>query len=149
MKEKKNKAFLLICLAFFTVSVIDVLRRIIVACISAKAALGNGYMHDKDFGFTIFINLLIIIPLLLEELACIRSAYKLLKYKPQGFIKICYVFAVVFSFVAVVFHWLIFLRAFDFAYENAQADILFATQTPTLLVSFVLGSLPVKPKKLT
>jgi hypothetical protein len=71
----------------------------------------------------------------------------MLKYKPHKWGRICYIISAFLAFLAVVFYCLVVLETFDFVSDTGRyytADICLFTFWPAFIVSFVLGSLPIK-----
>lgn len=148
MDNKKRRLFLWIGFAVFAISVIAVAESIIDDYYNIKTAFPNNPQRVmNEFGFSLFIGMCIIFPFLGAELSFIRSVYKMLKHNPKGCVKICYMISSCLAFLAFAFQCLISIGLIDFAEERGQnfaADILLFTEWPTFIVSFVLGSIPIK-----
>ena len=88
------------------------------------------------------------IPALLLELSCIRSVYRILKHNPRGAAKICLLISAILSLSAFVFQVLMFVGVLDFTKDSGslrlQETVILLTGCPVAIVSFVLGSLPIK-----
>ena len=144
MNNKKARLFLWISLAVFALSAVAVL----ISSIELYYELlvyppPNDPSREFMPGFELFIYIFIMIPALAIELSCIRSVYKILKHEPKGIVKIFYWISAILSFSTFVFLCLTFTRVIS----NARAaDVLFIIQPPVFLVSFVLGSIPIKHK---
>ena len=97
--------------------------------------------------FTYFLY----IPVLINELSWIRSTYKLLKYGPSGIKRVFYIISTVLSFCSVVFFWLVLSGCFLSVNDSSWLDfILYAFLLlgwPVVIVSFILGSIPVRKRK--
>ena len=147
MKSKKHTIFLIISLAIFMVSVI---AAIVYFC-EAKAEVDRLLSEDNDTQFrfglelSLFWGVFFNIGALGTELSFIRSAYKILKYKPNNRIRICYIISAFIAALAVAFYCLSVLMAFDFVSDtgrNYTADIYLFTLWPSFIVSYILGSIP-------
>ncbi len=103
---------------------------------------------EYAFDIELFAYMLFGIPALLLELSCIRSVYRILKYDPRGAVKICLLISAILSFSAFVFQVLMFVGVLDFTKDSGslklQETVLLLTGCPVAIVSFVLGSLPIK-----
>ena len=152
MKTKKNRLFLWISLAFFALSLVIFFVKIILLYYEFKtsSALSPGDLIDFEYGFTLelFAYIMFGIPILMLELSCIRSVYRVLKHEPHGAIRICWLISAIVSFSAFVFQILMFTGILDFTKESGslklQETILLLTGLPVAIVSLVLGSIPKK-----
>ncbi len=149
MKSKKHVIFLMICLALFAASIIAVT----VYFCEAKAEIDRMLSEDTDTQFrfglemSFFFSVFFTIAVLGSELSFIRSVYKLLKHKPRERIRICYLVSATLAFLSVAFYCYAVLKTFNFASASGQnytGDIYLLTFWPSFLVSFALGSVPVK-----
>ena len=149
MKSRKHTIFLMISLAVFVASAIAV---IIYFC-EALTELNRILSEVEDTQFRVGLEKGLIwtffftVAVLGAELSFIRSIYKMLKHKPKKWIGICYLVSAVLAFLSVAFYCLIVLKVFNFASSSGRdytGDIYLLTFWPSFLVSFVLGSLPVK-----
>ena len=147
MKSKKHTIFLIISLAMFMASVI---AAIVYFC-EAKAEVDRLLSADNDTQFrfglelSLFWGVFFNIGALGAELSFIRSVYKMLKYKPNNRIRICYIISAFIAALAVAFYCISVLKAFDFVSDtgrNYTADIYLFTLWPSFIVSFILGSIP-------
>ena len=153
MNNKKAKIFLLVSLICFVLIIIG-------AIISIELAIYRDQQDIAEFGSVVIyvVICLLITPGLATMLSGIRSTYKLLKYKPQGKVKICYVISASVAFFALAIVGLCHLgliiideinipilrRLYNFI---PTTEILFGTLLPSFIISFILGSIPVKRKK--
>ena len=148
MNNKKSRLFLWIGLALFAISVIAVIASIIASYYEIKADFPDDDIRVmNEFGFGLFIASLLVFPFLGSELSCIRSIYKLLKYKTHGCVKVCYIVSSLLAFLAVVFFCLSSFGWIQFVQEgghNRTAEVLLFILWPVLIASFILGSIPVK-----
>lgn len=146
MKVRKHQSFLWISFALFALSFIIFLVKIAVLYNEFKATSSTLSPSEYAFGIDLFAYLFFGTPVLLMELSCIRSVYKLLKYEPSGKVKVCYIISAIIALVAFVFQCLIFFDAIDFSYGpgkvKLQENVLLLTGWPVILVSFILGSIP-------
>lgn len=151
MKSKKHKLFLLLSLAVFMASVIIV----IVHYCEAKAELDRILSEIADTQFrvglelSLFWNMFFVVGVLGTELSFIRSVYKILKYKPNKWVKICYIISASLAVLSVAFYCLAVLKIFDFVSDtghNYTEDIYLFTLWPSSIVFFILGSIPIKHK---
>ena len=126
-----------------------------------EQSLANAPSRPEFGGIIMYIAIcLLIIPGLATMLSSIRSTYKLLKYKPQGKVKRCYLISASLAFLSLVSVGLCYIgliiideinipisiqrRLYNFIPTTA---ILFGTLLPSFIISFILGSIPVKRKK--
>jgi hypothetical protein len=161
MNNKKAKIFLCVSLICFVLIAIVIIISIRLVNYSEELSLANGPSRPEFGGIIMYIAIyIIIIPGLATMLSGIRSTYKLLKYKPQGKVKICYVISASVAFLALVSVGLCYIgliiideinipisiqrRLFNFI---PTTEILFGTLWPSFIISFILGSIPVKRKK--
>lgn len=149
MKSKKHTIFLIISLAIFMVSVIAV----IVYFCEAKAALERILSENTDTQFrvgleeSLILSVFFIIAVLGTEISFIRSIYKMLKYKPNKWNKICYIISAFIAVLAVVFYCLAALKIFEFVGDDGHyylGDIYLFTLWPSFIVSYILGSIPIR-----
>ncbi len=149
MNNKKCRLFLWVSFAFFTLSLIAIISSIIVSYYKVKIDFPyDPAMVMNEFGFALIVVMWIIIPFLGVELSFIRSVYKMLKHKPKGFVKICYMISSLLALLAFAFYCLtsIGLIPFDEIMEtpNPTFTILFFTEWPSFILSLILGSIPIK-----
>ncbi len=149
MKSRKHTIFLVISLAVFLASLIAVifyyceataeLNRILSEVTDTQERVGLEEGLVWSFFFTIAV--------LGAELSFIRSVYKMLKHKPRKLVGICYWGSAFFAFLSVAFYCLVVLKVFNFASASGRdytADVYLFTFWPWFLISFALGSFPVK-----
>ena len=159
MNNKKAKIFLRVGLICFVLIAIVIIISIGLANYREEQSLANAPSRPEFGGIIMYIAIcIIIIPGLATMLSGIRSTYKLLKYKPQGKVKICYVISASVAFFALAIVGLCHLgliiideinipilrRLYNFI---PTTEILFGTLLPSFIISFILGSIPVKRKK--
>ena len=146
--NKKCRIFLIVSFALFVISVIAVISSIIVSYYEIKADFPDDNIRVmNDFGYGLIIALALIFPFLGSELSCIRSIYKILKYKPKGCVKICYVISSLLAFLAVVFYYIASFGLISFVEEggyNYTATVLLYTEWPIFVLSFILGSIKIR-----
>ena len=149
MKSRKHTIFLVISLAVFLASTIAVtiyygkaiteLNRILSEVEDTQFRVGL----EEGLVWSIFFT----VAVLGAELSFIRSVYKMLKHKPRKWIGICYLVSAVLAVLSVAFYCLVVLEVFNFASASGRdytGDVYLLTFWPSFLVSFALGSLPVK-----
>ena len=155
MKIKKHRIFLWIGLAIFFLS-------FVLFCVNlgllynkfntASSTLSHNDLIRFEYNFVIelFAYMLFATPALLVELSCIRSVYRILKHKPFGVTMICWLVSAILSFFAFAFLLLMFTGVLDFTKESGsiklQETFLLLTGWPVFIVSFILGSIPIKVK---
>ena len=111
MNHKKCRLFLWISFILFTLSVISVISSGILSYCEVKTEFPNNEdrrLSDELVAIA-FVSIWMTIPCLASELSFIRSICKILKYRPTGYIKICYIISSISAFVAVSFFGLISL----------------------------------------
>ena len=147
MSNKKCRLFLWISLILLACSVIAVLVGLCVSYYQIQTNFSDDTMAWIEWGTILGLVMVCVFPYLLVELSFIRSTYKILKYEPKGYVKICHAISAILAFVVLAFPWLYYasigLFHFDL-FENDQnmmAEILLFTEWPVFIVSFVLGSI--------
>ncbi len=148
MKARKHQLFLWISFALFALSFMFFLVKIVVLYNEFKATSSTLSPSEYAFGIDLFAYVFFGTPALLMELSCIRSVYKLLRYEPSGKVKVCYFISAIITLAAFVFQYLIFFGTVDFSYGpgrvKLQENVLLLTGWPVIIVSFILGSIPMK-----
>ena len=151
--NKKSRLFLWISLSLFALSLVAFFVMIALLYLDFKTTSSTLSPNDLvhfEYGFVIelFAYVLFGIPALLLEFCGIRSVYRILKYQPRDAVKICLLIAAILSFSAFVFQALMFAGVLDFTQDSGslklQETVLLLTGLPVVIVSFVLGSMPVK-----
>ena len=149
MKSRNHTIFLIISLAVFVVSVIAVT----VYYCKAVTELNRILSEVEDTQFRVGLeeglvwSIFFTVAVLGAELSFIRSVYKMLKHKPRKLVGICYFISAFFAFLSIAFYCLVVLKVFDFASASGHdytGDVYLLTFWPWFLISFALGSLPVK-----
>ena len=149
MKSKKHTIFLIISFAVFMASVIIV----IVYYCKAKAELDSILSEVTDtqlrvgLELSLFWSIFFTVGVLGTELSFIRSVYKILKYKPNKWVRICYIISTFWAVFAVAFYCFAILKMFNFVSANGRdytGDIYLVTLWPSFIVSFILGSIPIR-----
>ena len=149
MKSKKHTIFLIISLAVFMVSVIIA----IVYCCEAKEELDRILSGVTDtqlrvgLELSLFWSMFFAVGVLGTELSFIRSVYKMLKHKPNKWVRICYIISAFWAVLSVAFYCLVTQKMFNFVSANGRdyiGDICFFALWPSFILSFVLGSIPIK-----
>ena len=156
MKTKKHRLFLWISLTFFTLTLVLFITKAILLyyefqSISSTLTPNDVIKFEYNFVVEVYAYITFGIPILLLELSCIRNTYRILKHNPHGIAKICWLISVIISFLAFVFQILLFTGVIDFTKESGslkfQEIALLLTGLPIFIISFILGSIPVKRKK--
>lgn len=145
--------FLWISLSFFALSLVVFFVKIVLLYYDFKATSSTLSPNDLihfEYGFVIelFAHILLGIPSLLSELSCIRSVYRILKYQPRDTVRIRLLISAILSFFAFVFQVLMFVGVLDFTKDSGslklQETVLLLTGWPVVIVTFVLGTIPIK-----
>ena len=153
MNNKKSRLFLRISLAVFALTLILFFVKMAVGYSEFKATSSNLSSNDLiqfEYAFVIelFAYLFFGTPALLLEICGIRSVYRILKHQPRGGAKICWLISAILSFSAFVFLMLLLTGVLDLVNDSGslklQQTVLLLTGWPVVIVSFVLGSMPVK-----
>lgn len=148
MKSKKHTIFLIISLAVFMASVIVTIG---YYC-EAKAYMDSILSEYSDtqlrvgLELSLFWSLFFAVAALGAELSFIRSVYKMLKYKPNKWVRICYIISASLAILSVAFYCLTVLEMFNFVSANGRdytGDICLFTLWPSFILSFILGSIPI------
>ena len=148
MNNKKAKIFLcvgLICFLLTTIGVI-ICNKLVYDRIQ-EAYANDWYESEFQNAMRQLMLYWVIIPGLLIELSGIRSTYKLLKYKPKGDVKICYLISASLAFLAIAVVLLCYIGALIIKAGNFFLEIMIITMWPSFIKSFALGSIPIKHKK--
>ena len=151
MCNRKSRVFLGVSLVLFVASVVEELIRAIREYHVLEAECGNDsrMMLEIQIGMTGAV-VFILVPMFLLELSFIRSCYKLLKNQPQGAAKVCWILSAILAIPMFLLPWLqdhgiINLNRIENGIPLANAMLLFGF--PLLLVSLILGSIPMKETK--
>lgn len=151
MKVKKHKIFLFISLAIFIASVIA----FIVFYSLAKFEMDKLIAQDNDtqfrfgLGMSLIFSTIFSAGALVLELTFIRSVYKMLKHKPKGIIRICYVISAVFAFLGLVLYLGLTFGIIGYVSPSGMdyTGDMYLLEFPLFIFSFILGSLPLKINK--
>lgn len=148
MKNKKSRLFLWISFTLFALSIIAVISSMIVSYYNVKTDFPNDDRRvTEELVAIAFVDMWMAIPSLGSELSFIRSVYKILKHEPKGCVKTCYIISSLLAFLAFTFFHLFCFRLISFVGEdgyNYAPTVLFFTQWTTYILSFILGSVPIK-----
>ena len=148
MNNKKAKIFLCVGLICFVLIAIVIIISIRLVNYSEELSLANGPSRPEFGGIIMYIAIyIIIIPGLATMLSGIRSTYKLLKYKPKGDVKICYLISASLAFLAIAVVLLCYIGGLIIIVSNFFISMMIITMWPSFIISFVLGSIPIKRKK--
>ena len=143
MKTKKHTIFLLISLAIFSVTAII---GIIYLCKSkADIHIVSDTQLRYGLGLSWFFNLLGVAGILGTELSFIRSVYKILKFRPNKWARLCYIISALLAFLILAIFCLIIIDIFDYVSPRGRVYVeyivLYGFPTVSVL-SFILGSMP-------
>ena len=143
---KKNKLFLWISFAVFSLSVIAILLNLVASYCEIRSAFPNDNIQVmNEFGLTLILAIILMCPFLGSELSVIRSVYKILKHNPNGNVKVCYIISSVLAFFAVVLQCLVSAGLINFGNvesgQNSTVYILLFTEWPLFVLSLILGSI--------
>ena len=149
MKSRKHTIFLMISLVAFVASV----TAITIYYCEAITELNRILSEVEDTQFRVGLeeglvwSIFFTVAVLGAELSFIRSVYKMLKHKPRKLVGICYWGSAFFAFLSIAFYCLVVLKVFNFASASGRdytGDVYLLTFWPWFLISFALGSLPVR-----
>lgn len=151
MKIKKHTLFLLISLAILSVAAIFVIVDICQAQaeVDSLLATNSDTQYRVGLELSLFFGAFFVAVAFGIALSFIRSVYKILKYKPQGWIKVCYIISASLAFLSIVFFIFLMFDPLDFASRSGSEyisieDLLLFGLCPASPLSFILGSLPVR-----
>lgn len=148
MNSKKVRLFLWISFIIFALSVIAVVLSMIVSYYKVKTDFPNDNMRvTNELVAMVIVSVCVIIPAFGSELSLIRSIYKILKHAPIGYVKVCYSISYLLAFLALAFLCLMFFGLISFVGEGGQnyaVYVLMFTEWPAFMLSFILGSIPIK-----
>ena len=149
MKSRKHTIFLMIGLTVFVASVIAVTIYYCEAITELNLLLSKVTDTQERYGLEsgLFWSIFFTVPVLGAELSFIRSVYKMLKHKPKKLVGICYWGSAFLAFLSIAFYCLVVLKVFNFASASGRdytGDVYLLAFWPSFLVSFALGSVPVK-----
>ena len=149
MHSKKGKTFLFISLAFWALMAIGVVINTVSTYYQIQAAFVNDPRRIREeIVWLLFSVIVLVVPVFMVALSGIRSTYKLLKHRPTGPVKICYLISAIVSFAAFLWQALIYFQVTSFILPyfsmKTQDIILLLPGLPSLIVSFILGSIPIK-----
>ena len=151
MRQKRCRLFLLISFLVFLFSILILLTGGIGEYMQIQTDFAdNRFRAKQELLANAIFALIILIPGIALELSFIRSVYKMLKHEPKGIIKACYITSALLALFLVVFLCLIFARMAFFPKvggENNTLDLLILMGWPSFLLSFILGSIPIKHSK--
>ena len=146
----KKRLFLIISLTILLLYVICVISNEVIELEKTKIEHPNNEDNIVSLSFVIMtaINIFVAFPALLSELSCTRSIYKILKFNPRKPIKICYIISASLAFLAFAFTVLYGLKLVTLDWikpgMNFTFTILVLTMWPSFIISFILGSIPIK-----
>ena len=151
MRNRKSRVFLGVSLVLFAASVVEELIRLISVyhMLEAEYANDSRMMLEGQVGLTGTV-LFGLIPMFLFALSFIRSCYQLLKNQPRGKAKICWILSASLAFLMFLLPWLQFHGIVVLNRLKADLDIydvMLFFGFPLLLMSLILGSIPMKEKK--
>ena len=147
MSKKARAIFLSVSFTVFALSV--ALYLILSGKAYYEALNSDSEMIRADIPFYEAILCLCVVPVLVNELSWIRSTYKLLKYRPKRIKKVFYIISSALSFSSITF-FLITWTYLAITQVNMPAFVLddyLYLGWPVVIVSFILGSIPVRKRK--
>ena len=149
MKIKKHTLFLLTSLAILSVVAIFVIVSICQAQaeVDSLLATNSDTQYRVGLELSLFFSAFFVAVAFGIALSFVRSVYKILKYKPIGWIKVCYIISASLAFLSIVFYILLMFDAFGLSERSGRAytgDLLLFGLCPASLLSFILGSFPPK-----
>ena len=151
MKEKKHKKFLFISLAVVLVSVIVFTVFYFLAKIEADKLMAQDIDTQFRFGLgmSLIFGAIFAVGALGLELTFIRSVYKMLKYKPKGVIRICYVISAFLAFFGFILYLGLVFGIIGYVSPNGRCYTgdMYLLEIPLFIASFILGSLPLMHNK--
>ena len=152
MSNKKAKIFLYISLAFIAIYLIVCIVLFSMGYYQLKVKYQNDRVKiNNEVGLAVIVLFFTLVPALGNGLSCIRSIYKMLKYRPYGLVKIIYIISSVLAFAAFAlefsysFGWLDFVRQIT-SNTNLVVEVMLFTEWPIFIVSFILNCIPIKSK---
>ena len=142
--NKKSKCVLVVGFVIFAL--------IFIALILNFIRDSNNIIDSADRTINYAYYILIVFPVLLEELVLFQSVYKFVNVDFWGIVKICCIISATSTFCALVFQALVFTHVItkDIFPEGPRAassrlvGILFLTGWPVIIVSFILENLHLK-----
>lgn len=144
MKKHKATIFLLISLSALALLAISVIVDMILEYYQIQSDFANDVRMANDLTASlVVVAVFFIIPIFAVGFSCIRSVYKILRYEPSGIVKMCYLLSAIISFLAFILQlfWLIGLVDFK---TGIKEIVLFLTEWPIFIISFLLGSISIK-----
>ena len=147
MKNKKCRFFLFVSFLLFTLSVVAAISSMIVSYYKVKTGFpGDDTRLTDEVVAIAFVCTWMIIPCWGLELSFIRSVYKMLKYKPNKLVRICYIISASLTVLSFAFYFAI-SKIFNFVSADGRdytGDIFLFTLWPSFILSFALGSIPIR-----
>ena len=149
----KKRLFLIISFAILLLYIICVISNEVIDHEKTKIEYPNNEDGMVSLSLVIMtvINIFVAFPALLSWLSFTRSIYKIIKYNPTKYIKVCYTISASLAFLVFAFTVLYGLKLVTLDWIkpgiNFTLTILIFTTWPSFIISFILGSIPVKRKK--
>ena len=149
MSKKARAIFLSVS---FTVFVLSVALYLILSNRAYREVPNNNSEIVKaDIPILDMFFHLCVLPILVNQLSWIRSTYKLLKYRPERVKKVCYIISSVLSLSSIAFFLLSWATVEIIPVRVLLPDFVLYGYLflgwPTVIVSFILGSIPVRKRK--
>ena len=149
MNNKKQRIFLWISWTLFVLSIIMLVISIAETYYNLKIFFPNDELKlINELVPSILVCALTMIPCIGSEVSFIRGVYKVLKFKPVGFVRICYIVSASVAFIVTVFQWLVFFGLVDLekigSSENLEITVLLLVGWPIFIITFLVGSIPIK-----
>ena len=152
MKSKKHTIFLILSLAVFAAVLIFTAVRFCQAKAELDTMLSQVNDTQERVGLeeSFVWSFFFVVGVLCAALSFIRSVYKMLKHKPNKRIAFCYLLSALVAVLSIAFYCLLALNLFDLVSDTGRSyvgDVYLLTFWPAFIVSFVLGSIPIKQKE--
>ena len=148
MKGKKHRIFLFRSLAVFLASVIAFIVIYFITKFEVDKLMAQNPDTQFQFGLgmSLILGTIFAIVALGLELSFIRSVYKMLKHNPKGIIKICYVISAFLAFSGLVLYLGLVFGIIGYVSPTGRyyTGDMYLIQFPLFILSFILGSLPLK-----
>lgn len=144
MKKQKSKIFLYIGFGVLALIAVAVIKDMTLEYYQIQTDFADNVCMANDLTASlIIVAVFFIIPIFAVGLSCIRSIYKILRYKPSGTVKTIQLISAIISFLTFTLHLLWLCGLIDLK-TGIKETVLLLTEWPILIVSFILGTIPIK-----
>ena len=151
MKLKKHTLFFIISFTIFVISVIAgiIFYGNIIVEMERLIAESNDTQYRFGMEMSIIFTLFFVFAVYAAGLSFIRSVYKILKYKIKGGMFICYVISAIMCLLAIALYCTIEIFNISLVVDGRAylGDVYLFVLWPSFIISFILGSLPVRDFK--